>query len=113
MITQTVDELPIEQVPATSRRRLQRSYWLGASRLVVIVHALCLVAGLAVLLHENAHLWFFGDDWEFIVNRGLHHPIHSIWQPHNEHWSTLPILWYRLLFTLFGLHYFPYILSAI
>src|SRR5262249_41669374 len=26
--------------------------------------------------------------------------------PHNEHWSTIPILSYRLLFTLFGLHHY-------
>lgn len=116
MTTQTVPEVPIEQVAPASGRPLRgpsRHYWLGTSRAVVAIHVLSLIVGLIVLLHENAHLWFFGDDWDFLVDRGLHHPVFSLWQPHNEHWSTLPILWYRLLFTLFGLHYFPYILSAI
>lgn len=80
---------------------------------VIAVHVLSLGAGLALLLRVNRHFWFFGDDWEFLVNRGLHHPAMSIWQPHNEHWSTLPILLDRLLLTLFGLHYFPYIFLAI
>jgi hypothetical protein len=74
---------------------------------------LTLVAGLVVLLRENRNTWFFGDDWEFIVNRGLHHAGQSIWQPHNEHWSTLPILLYRFLFTVFGLDFTPYILVAL
>ncbi len=110
MTTQTTDERRVDQDPSPAPRR---TYWLGATRPAIVVHVLSLVAGLAVLLHENRHLWFFGDDWEFIVNRGLHHPNLSIWQPHNEHWSTLPILLYRLLFTLFGLNHFPYILLAI
>lgn len=90
-----------------------RRYWLGATPAVIVVHVVTLVVGLVILLWENRHLWFFGDDWDFLVKRGLHHPTLSIWQPHNEHWSTLPILVYRLLFTLFGLHYFPYIFVAV
>jgi len=90
-----------------------RRYWLGATPAVIVVHVVTLVAGLVILLWENRHFWFFGDDWEFLVKRGLHHPTLSIWQPHNEHWSTLPILVYRLLFTLFGLQYFPYIFVAV
>ena len=98
----------LEKTSANPRR-----YWLGATPAVIVVHVVTLIAGLAILLWENRHLWFFGDDWEFLVKRGLHNPTLSVWQPHNEHWSTLPILLYRLLFTLFGLHYFPYIFVAI
>ena len=109
MTTFTTAERQVEEDFSASPRR----YWLGATPLVIVVHLVTLVAGLAILLLENRHLWFFGDDWDFLVKRGLHHPTLSVWQPHNEHWSTLPILLYRLLFTLFGLHYFPFILLAI
>jgi hypothetical protein len=109
MTTFTTAERQVEEDFSESPRR----YWLGATPPVIVVHLVTLVAGLAILLRENRHLWFFGDDWEFLVKRGLHHPTLSVWQPHNEHWSTLPILLYRLLFTLFGLHYFPFILLAI
>jgi len=42
------------------------------------------------------------------------HADRSLWQPHNEHWSTVPILIYRALFSLFGVRtYVPYVLALI
>lgn len=78
-------------------------WWLWA-------HLFTLVAGLAILLHLTRRLWFWLDEWDFIALRGLHHPQWSLWRSHNGHWSTLPILAYRLLLTIFGLRsYTPYI----
>jgi hypothetical protein len=78
------------------------------------VHLLTLLAGGIFILRIDRHIWFFDDDWDFLLRRGLHHPARSIWQPHNEHWSTLPILLYRALFTLFGLRDFtPYLVPVI
>ena len=38
----------------------------------------------------------------------------GLFVPHNEHWSTIPILVYRVLFAGFGLHsYVPYILVLV
>ena len=58
-------------------------------------------------------LWFFGDEWDFLVDRGLGAPpasTHSIWFPHNEHWSTLPVLAWRALFAVWHLSsYWPYL----
>ena len=35
--------------------------------------------------------------------------LRDVFRPHNGHWTTLPILEYRLLYQLFGLHDFmPY-----
>jgi len=52
--------------------------------------------------------WFFQDDWEFLANRDGG-SFASLMRPHNEHWSTLPVIAYRLLWTVFGLHtYLPY-----
>jgi hypothetical protein len=52
--------------------------------------------------------WFFQDDWEFLANRDGG-SFASLMRPHNEHWSTLPVIAYRLLWTVFGLRtYVPY-----
>jgi hypothetical protein len=74
------------------------------------VHALTLVAALAVLIAANRHQWFAGDEWDFLARRGLHGAAAGLFTPHNEHWSTAPILVYRLLYSLFGLRsYLPYV----
>jgi hypothetical protein len=71
--------------------------------------ALLAVATL-ILAAIDRRSWFFGDEWDFIAQRGLHHPAIGLFVPHNEHWVTTPILIYRALFTVFGLHtYVPYI----
>jgi hypothetical protein len=37
-----------------------------------------------------------------------------LFRPHNEHWVTLPVLWYRVLWQLFGLRtYDPYQLTTV
>jgi hypothetical protein len=57
--------------------------------------------------------WFSGDDWGFLADRSAA-SLHDLLRPHNEHWSTLPILVYRGLWRLFGLRtYVPYQLCAI
>lgn len=60
--------------------------------------------------------WFFADEWDFIATRSRP-PLSSaasvadmLLTPHNEHWSTLPILIYRAVFGLVGLRaYWPYL----
>lgn len=72
------------------------------------VHVASLLAGTAFLAYVDRNLWFSGDDWDFLLRRGLHHPALSIWFPHNEHWSTLPILVYRAVVSIDGMHsYLP------
>ena len=65
----------------------------------------------------DRHLWFFGDDWQFLVARGLWYgPTNprSIWYPHFEHWSTLPVLLWRGLYNVFHLStYWPYLLALL
>ena len=60
--------------------------------------------------------WFFADEWEFITTRsrpGIRHVgqfADVLFRPHNEHWSTLPIIVYRAVFGLVGLKaYWPYL----
>lgn len=74
------------------------------------VHLALLAAAAAVLVRANRGQWFFGDEWDFLVNRGLFGAPLSLWVPHNEHWSTLPILVFVALRNTVGLaSYWPYI----
>lgn len=66
-----------------------------------------------VLLWLGRGLTFFSDEWAFIADRSLGDPS-TWWAPHNEHWSTLPILVYRALVETVGLHtYVPYLALVI
>lgn len=108
---QPLEPLPTEQLagPAPEDRvpdgrpHGPGRWWLG-------VHLVSLAVAAVVLLRVNRRQWFFGDEWEFLVNRGFVDPALSIWQPHNEHWSTLPIAVYSVLRDTLGLgSYWPYI----
>jgi hypothetical protein len=84
-----------------------------SERLAETVHWATLVAAVAFWAWLDRNLWFFGDEWDFLVRRGLAYPPasdRSIWYPHNEHWSTLPILLWRALYSVFHLgSYWPYL----
>lgn len=69
-------------------------------RPIVIVHAVTLALAFGVWAYWDRNLWFFGDEWDFLTRRGLHGATFSIWTPHNEHWSVLPILLWRAIFSL-------------
>lgn len=73
----------------------------------VAVTLLLAAALLIVLAHR---LWFFGDDWAFALGR--HHSLTGrggFLEPHNEHWSTVPLVAFRVVHLLFGTaHYLPY-----
>jgi hypothetical protein len=81
------------------------------------VHGATLVGAFASWAWLDRGLWFFGDEWDFLVRRGLFYAPgshHSIWFAHNEHWSTLPILLWRGLYNLFHLStYWPYLLPLL
>jgi hypothetical protein len=55
-----------------------------------------------VLLLLGLGMTFFLDEWSFITDRSLADPVTWI-EPHNEHWSTIPILIYRVLVETVGL----------
>ncbi|HEX3621980.1 MAG TPA: hypothetical protein VHT97_06675 [Acidimicrobiales bacterium] len=82
-----------------------------ARGVALAAHLLSLVAGFSALFYANRGQWFFGDEWEFLDRRGVLHGDHSIWAPHTDHWSTVPILVYRALLNLYGVRtYVPYVL---
>ncbi len=81
-------------------------FWFGV--LVAVV-----VATVPILLWYGRHQWFFLDEWSFLVNRSLSHP-HTLFEPHNGHWVTVPAVVYRVLFAIWGITtYRPYQLASI
>jgi len=87
-----------------ARRRPDLAVSLGHA-----AHYGSLVFGVAILGRLGRHNWFFGDDWDFLVRRGVSGAELGLFAPHNEHWSTIPILIYRALYFFFGLRtYLPY-----
>lgn len=82
-------------------------------RLALLVFAGVLATALVLYLVVGRHRWFFLDEWDFLVERGGG-SVTDLLRPHNEHWSTLPIVAYRVLYRIFGLRtYAPYQLTTI
>ena len=89
---------PPAAVSASSGNTAQRS---TTSALVVFIAAL-VGAFLLYAIVGHRHYWFWHDKWDFLVARDGA-DLHDLLRPHNEHWSTVPILFYRLVWRVFGL----------
>jgi hypothetical protein len=90
----------------------ERATRRAAARAMVVVIGLAAV----VLVVVNRNQWFGGDEWFIITDRGLTSgPGHlGLFEPHFEHWTTVPILAFRALYSMFGLHsYWPYVAVVI
>lgn len=98
---------------ALRHRRPARPAGAVGAKLAGAAHIASLAGVVAFWAWLDHGIWFFGDEWDFLVDRGLGYPPaspHSIWFPHNEHWSTLPILAWRALFSVWHLSsYWPYL----
>ena len=104
----------------SARRRHSARHRLSTpppERAATMAHMASLAAAFAFWAWLDRGLWFFGDEWNFLVGRGLSYaPTNpqSIWYPHNEHWSTLPVLLWRGLYSVFHLGtYWPYIIPVL
>ena len=95
-------------------RRPQGRLRAGSPRVAVIAHGLTLLSAFALWAYLDRNLWFFGDEWDFLTRRGLHGAYFSLWTPHNEHWSVLPILLWRGIYSLEHLSsYWPYLIPLL
>jgi hypothetical protein len=66
------------------------------------------LAMVPLLLRWGHKWWFWADDWDFLAARTGGN-LGDLLRPHYQHWVTLPMLAYRLLWVLFGIrHYVPY-----
>jgi len=98
----------------TGRLNLARASAGEARGWAAALHLASLACSLAFWAYLGRHLWFFDDEWQFLLARGVWYwpgDPRSIWYPHIGHWSTLPILLWRALYNLFHLSsYWPYLL---
>jgi hypothetical protein len=104
-----------ERAPIRGTGPVARWQALPERRRGAILHGISLAIAFPLLLWIDRHQWFSGDEWDFLVRRGVvGHPELGLLQPHNEHWVTSPILLYRALFSVFGVRtYVPYLLVLV
>lgn len=85
----------------------------STERWATIVFWAAVAVAVPVIRYQSRNQWFFLDEWDFLSGRELR-SADDLLRPHNEHWTTLPIVVYRLLFRVVGLnHYWPYQAVAI
>ena len=76
-------------------------------RLPLATTVLIVLIGSVFLLLQARHLWFFGDDWMFLLERSIsQRPVQDLMMPHNDHWTLVPIVVYRALFSVVGLQHY-------
>lgn len=73
--------------------------------------ALLLALGAILVLVETRGLSFFGDDWDFVVDRRGMAPA-TLLTPHGPHLSLVPILIYKVLLNVIGGSYLSFRLLA-
>jgi hypothetical protein len=90
-----------------------RLRWLGGARAALIAFVVVEVVAIPVLLSWGHKWWFWADDWDFLGARTGGN-LGDLFRAHYQHWVTLPILAYRLLWWAFGIRtYVPYQLLII
>ena len=77
------------------------------------IFAVLAVTAFVVIMVLGLGMTFFADEWSWIEGRSLGDPS-TWWRPHNEHWTTLSILLYRVLVETVGIgSYVPYLALAV
>ncbi|HYL51076.1 MAG TPA: hypothetical protein VEZ15_03835, partial [Acidimicrobiia bacterium] len=74
----------------------------GVRAALVAFAAIELVAA-PLMLWWDRGTWFQLDDWDFLAARTGGN-LGDLFRPHYEHWTTLPIIAYRLMWQPVGLH---------
>ena len=83
-----------------------------SDRLAVAAFVLGAAAAVPLRLTSARNAWFTVDDWDFLAVRTGGN-LGDLFRPHYEHWSTMIVVAYRLLWTVAGLRYLPYALFSI
>ncbi|MGZ4715763.1 MAG: hypothetical protein ACXWCB_03575 [Acidimicrobiales bacterium] len=96
---------------AGNDERARRAAHIRLARWTFVVAAVASVPMLLFWL--GRYFWFYWDEWDFLAGRTAWN-LHDLVRPHNEHWSTLPVLAFRAAFQVFGLNsYRPYQLMIV
>lgn len=84
-----------------------------AARAAVVWFAAIEVLAVPLLLFFGRRQWFQSDEWDFLSSRTAGN-VGDWFRPHYDHWTMLPMLLYRLVWTFVGLRsYAPYQLLSI
>ena len=90
------------------RRRLRLDVSFRSSTLSRVVLAVLMVAVAAFLYYETRGTTLLADEWKWALYRRSN-TIGTFLTPHNEHFSLVPLVIYRLLFATVGIgNYGPY-----
>jgi hypothetical protein len=94
---------------STASRRLDVRLPARAPKLAF---AAVLVLGAAIIVHETRGMSFFGDEWDYVLDRrGM--ALSTLLRPHGPHLTLVPILIYKVLLAVFGgRSYLPFRLLA-
>src|SRR3954452_23475781 len=98
--------------PASARARaFAERTWAHPRTPALALAVLCLLA-FAVIMRAGRGLFFFGDEWAFILDRrGLSPSVFL--SPHNEHPVVVGVITYKVLLAVFGLgSYRPYLVTV-
>jgi hypothetical protein len=106
--TRPASDLPTTSTASTTDDLSSGSSWTS-ERWALIVFAVAVgSSGMLVLTWLGSQRWFTNDEWDFLITRHLT-DVGDLFRPHNEHWTTLPAVAYRLMWSVVGLdHYWPY-----
>ncbi len=86
---------------------------VSGDRVALWVFCAALVVAVPVLFHAAREQWFFLDEWDFLADRDLM-SLNDVLRPHNEHWHSLGVVTYRLIFQVVGTRaYWPYLVPVI
>jgi hypothetical protein len=102
---------PVGDTPTDETTRPRDRIWAEArsERGALVAFVVFLVAAVPIVLFGvGSYHWFFRDDFFFVAGRRAT-SLNDLFRPHNGHWSTVPILAFRALWSVFGLRtYVPY-----
>ena len=84
-----------------------------APRAATGVLVVLLAAAAVAYAVQGRAQWFFQDEWAFLTSRDAT-SLDGLFDPHNEHWVTAPVVAYRILWNVVGVRrYEPYQALAI
>jgi hypothetical protein len=109
--------------PAARHRRVtshapeatKDEHTLGAVRIpdVWVIVALAGLASVALLLYTARKFDFFYDEWDWLDRAGRW-TASDYFLPHGEHWSTVPMLVYKVLLSTVGMRsYLPFLAAMV
>ena len=98
-----------DSIDKQSRRGPSRWRELDHRRFAFLAFAVVEAIAFPVYMLIGRRMWFWGDEWDFLASRTAG-DLGDLFRPHgNVHPMTLPILVYRAMWNIWGLHsYRPY-----